>query len=368
MNEVNNPEQKTKTPDVTEVKPTPEQLKQQAKKEQEATDNLDNNDYFNDPVAKNDAPAANDPEQRTRTPEGKPKTEQFKPQEDKDQRVDSNLDGSSYFNEDSSEKKDVSVKLHNTEKTLSGRELTEDEAEVNNKFRGDQFKEKDSYNESITPPEKRKAYVEANYASTCHLNENLKDTIKTNDEYKAKMTEAQNKLYSELKEKRSEVPEITEHTVMQKVITEDAYQKYIDKERTTVKGCASKASDITPYTNNVEEAYKNIRLDYPNSSFEKDANNNGDMYVMRFTSKDCPSNSDYPTVGPETRYTPPCTENGFLGSSDLLIPEYEYSKDNGSPITDGAIYKIEHDGTETIVAYWDSDYGYFMPVKGKGDN
>ena len=36
MSEVNNPERKITTTDVPEVKPTPEQLKQRAKKEQEA--------------------------------------------------------------------------------------------------------------------------------------------------------------------------------------------------------------------------------------------------------------------------------------------------------------------------------------------
>ena len=55
----------------------------------------------------------------------------------------------------------------------------------------------------------------------------------------------------------------------------------------------------------------------------------------------------------------PCTGTGFTGSEDHLIPEYKYP---ATTPTDGAIYKIDADGNETMVGMWDKDANRFYPV------
>ncbi|WP_141567343.1 hypothetical protein [Peptoanaerobacter stomatis] len=78
------------------------------------------------------------------------------------------------------------------------------------------------------------------------------------------------------------------------------------------------------------------------------------MYVMRFTSDYCPSNEEYPKMdGSQPWNKPPCTGTGYTGSSEHLVPEYTYGR--GQDITDGAIYKIDKDGNETMVAMWNHD-------------
>ena len=75
------------------------------------------------------------------------------------------------------------------------------------------------------------------------------------------------------------------------------------------------------------------------------------MYVIRFKSDYCPSNDEFAKVDPSQPWNqPPCTSTGYLGSKERLIPEYSYGR--GHEITDGAIYKIDSNGNETMIAYW----------------
>lgn len=90
------------------------------------------------------------------------------------------------------------------------------------------------------------------------------------------------------------------------------------------------------------------------------------MYVMRFTTDFSPSNDMYPK-GDYSK--PPCTGTGFTGSTNHLVPEFQYSVDEngeysseGHEITDGAIYKIDKNGHETMIGYWDSEYERFLKV------
>ena len=93
-----------------------------------------------------------------------------------------------------------------------------------------------------------------------------------------------------------------------------------------------------------------------------------DMYVMRFTTDYSPSNDTYPKINEYTK--PPCTGTGYIGSEKHLVPEYTYSMDEkgeyngaGQEITNGAIYKVDKDGKETMVGYWNSNLGRFSEVK-----
>ena len=84
------------------------------------------------------------------------------------------------------------------------------------------------------------------------------------------------------------------------------------------------------------------------------------MYVMRVTSDYSPSNKEYPKTSEGSK--PPCTDTGYTGSKENLIPEYQYPKD-GAPIKDGAIYKVDHQGNETLVATWNKKTKEFEPVE-----
>ena len=77
------------------------------------------------------------------------------------------------------------------------------------------------------------------------------------------------------------------------------------------------------------------------------------IYYIRFTSDTNPSDIGIPNDGH------PCTGTGFTGSENHLIPEYKYP---ATTPTDGAIYKIDADGNETMVGMWDKDANRFYPV------
>lgn len=81
---------------------------------------------------------------------------------------------------------------------------------------------------------------------------------------------------------------------------------------------------------------------------------------MRFTSSTCPDNTALPNR--TNGNTPPCTETGFTGSDNCLIPEMMYEE---SPITNGAIYEIDKEGNEVMVGYWNGKR--FVSVDEKGE-
>lgn len=59
---------------------------------------------------------------------------------------------------------------------------------------------------------------------------------------------------------------------------------------------------------------------------------------------------------------PPCTENGFTGRDNCLIPEYYYNYKE-APITNGVIYVIDQLGNEKMVATWNKVDKTFDPVE-----
>lgn len=57
---------------------------------------------------------------------------------------------------------------------------------------------------------------------------------------------------------------------------------------------------------------------------------------------------------------PPCTGQGFTGSEEAMIPEYNYGQ--GQNIKNGAIYKVDKDGNEYLAAIWDKRKARFKSV------
>ncbi len=248
-------------------------------------------------------------------------------------------------------------KITNLGKSTSGKKLEGENLAINEKFRGDQFRTEDSFDASIDKA-KHDELTSSNCRTTCLLNENLDGHIANNGNIK--LSDNDKNCLKELSNYRQDLAPIKEDTIMQKVIDENQLASYMDKDnpRKTISGCVSKASDVAPFTNNVKESYENLRLDYNGNKFKETAENGGSMYVMRCTSDYCPTNGEHPVINAYTQ--PPCTGTGFLGSESHLLPEYTYGR--GQAITDGAIFKVDKNGNESIHAVWNPRKGHFKPI------
>ena len=238
----------------------------------------------------------------------------------------------------------IEVKVVNTGRTADGTDLTDMQRAINDKFRGDQFKAENSFDASVDPA-RHDELVRINHNSSCDLNENInKARVQNNNLKKKNQTTAE---LAEITAARQSAKPITADTIMQKVIPEWSVRGYCKEGWKTVGNCCAKAEDAAPFTGNVKMAYEHLRLDYTGNPYKAMAKNGESMYILRFTSKVTPDNSQLPT-----RFngnTPPCTENGFTGSSQYLIPETSYG---WSDITDGAIYEVDFEGNESLVAVW----------------
>jgi hypothetical protein len=164
--------------------------------------------------------------------------------------------------------------------------------EINEKFRGDQFKVEDSFDASIDKA-KHSILTAANCKTTCALNENLDGHLSTNDNIK--LSDIDKSCLEELANYRKDISPIKADTIVQKVIDKDQLDAYLNKDnpKVVISGCVSKASDVAPFTNNADEAYKNLRLDYNGNNFKEQAENGGEMYVMRCTSGFSPGNDEH---------------------------------------------------------------------------
>ncbi|MBQ2982940.1 MAG: hypothetical protein IJD58_12625 [Lachnospiraceae bacterium] len=264
------------------------------------------------------------------------------------------------------------TKIKNTGCSVSGAKLEGYLEEVNNKFRGDQFGFSGSFNASISA-RKRQELVGNNINMTCELGENLDGHITSNDLFQQNVSDADKERLSAL---RQSISPIKDDTVMQKVVPKGAVDFYFTVPQeggVKIGGCNAKAADAAPYTTNAKEVYGNLRLDYEGEEKVKEdgsveytggrmyknlADTDGKVNVIRFTSSFCPDNTSFPNRN--TGNSAPCTETGFAGSDNCLIPETLYDR---SPITDGAIYEIDKDGNESMVAVWDKDMNQFIKVE-----
>ncbi len=242
------------------------------------------------------------------------------------------------------------VTLKNTETTVSGKPVADNPVlvKINEMFRGDQFKASNSFNASV-PEELREDLIAVNLNSSCMLGESLDGSIPTNDKYVARYNDAEAEMRKKLEEVRASAEDITPNTVMQKAIDQKTLDGYLSGTYTTAGSCIAKAEDAAPFTNNPDDVYKNLRLDYKGSDYGNiAANPDGKVFVMRVTTTAGPDDISLPNRS--NGNTPPCTETGFTGSDNCLIPEYYYKY---SPITNGAIYEVDQDGNERMKAYWD---------------
>lgn len=166
-----------------------------------------------------------------------------------------------------------------------------------------------------------------------------------------------------LKNKRLQIDMPDEGTIMQKVIAvdtgkiEDDLSRYIkptnkrgSRTSVTVSGFVARACDAAPFTKTPQECFDSLRLDYCNTQY---VDPNQAVYLIRFTDgKDyiIPFNDIF---GGNVKKEQPETGNGYLGSSSHVIPEFvagSGERGRGAVVTDGAIFLLSPEGSETVVA------------------
>ncbi len=172
-----------------------------------------------------------------------------------------------------------------------------------------------------------------------------------------------------IKDIRDKIDAPTTETVMQKVISEEKLENYLnpknlqgDRTDCQVFGFVAKAEDSAAFTRTPQDCYDNLRLDYDETEF-KDPNK--PVYVIRFTdgkNYDIPYNQEF---NGKYEHDQPFTGNGFISSEKVAIPEYEVRKDQqsrGAVVTDGIIYKISPDGKEEPFAFFNKQDKCFEPI------
>ncbi len=164
-----------------------------------------------------------------------------------------------------------------------------------------------------------------------------------------------------LKAIRESVPMPDTDTLMQKVIPAGDIEKYMDGTYTQVGGFVTRAEDVMQLKN-YDDIYNSLRLDYPNTAY--DIISDDSLAVIRYTTSE-PSKFDIPfssEFGGVATGEAPFTGNGFTKATNgQIIPEYKCS--SLTKIDDGAqLIEIGKDGTETVIAIYDVDFGRFIPI------
>lgn len=184
-----------------------------------------------------------------------------------------------------------------------------------------------------------------------------------------------------LKEVRDNIDAPAIDTVMQKVVCVDTgninedLKHYLspknqkgEKTDCQVFGFVAKAEDVAAYTNTPQECYNNLRLDYDPGENKINPYNdpNKSVYVIRFTdgeNYDIPYSKEFGGTHSEGQ---PFTGNGFVAAKDVVIPEYKVrkdEKDRGAVVSDGIIYRINSNGIEEPVAFFNKYDKCFELIK-----
>jgi len=159
---------------------------------------------------------------------------------------------------------------------------------------------------------------------------------------------------------RKAIPKPDENTLMQKVITEDMANKYLDGTYNTIGGSVARAVD-TKHLKTIEDYYYGLRLDYEKTLFST-----GDKYyyTIRFKTEKL----DNLVIPIDSRFTSeyPFTRNGFTSGNNgrLGIPEYVFEKGIFVKPTEGSeIWRIKPDGTEELIAIFEKEQEKFVRIK-----
>ena len=165
-----------------------------------------------------------------------------------------------------------------------------------------------------------------------------------------------------LKTIRESVPMPNKETLMQKFIPASDIEKYMDGTYTQVGGFVVGAEDVVQLST-YDDIYNSCRFDYPNSVYTPLADDS--IGVIKFTTDEASKISiPYsPEMGGTVTQLSPFTGNGFTKAMNgQIIPEYNC--DGYLKLSDGAqLIEISKDGTETLRAVYDVDFGKFVAVE-----
>lgn len=181
-----------------------------------------------------------------------------------------------------------------------------------------------------------------------------------------------------IKDARDKIDAPTTETVMQKVIGVDTgnlkedLKAYFEPKtfdgkacEAHVTGCVAKANDAVLFTKTPKDCFENLRLDYDPGPGRENPYKSPEqpVYVVRFTdgtNYDIPYSKEFDKDAAKS-LDAPMTGNGLTGSKNRVIPEYDVRPENkkGAIVTDGEIYRINPDGTEDPVAYYNKKHKCF---------
>ena len=160
---------------------------------------------------------------------------------------------------------------------------------------------------------------------------------------------------------RENISNPTSDTMLQKVIPYQDIEKYMNGSYNKVGGFVTKAEDVS-HLKTYDEIYDAFRLDYPDTAFNPNADTA--LGVIRYKTEQ--ASKIEIAFGKEMGGTaigdPPFTGNGFTKATNgEIIPEYRFT--DYVKIDDGAqLVLINKDGTEILLAVYDSTKGKFVPV------
>jgi hypothetical protein len=146
------------------------------------------------------------------------------------------------------------------------------------------------------------------------------------------------------------------NTVMQKVITKNDIQKYLNGDYNNVGGFVSRATDAK-HLETFEDLYHGLRLDYNKTTFFIE---DGSCGVIRFKSSNS-SNAIIPSGGTYDAWDYPFTATGFTSgkSGRLGVPEWHLQ--NRVDFSEGAeIWQVSNNGTEKLIATYDETLKKFI--------
>ena len=146
------------------------------------------------------------------------------------------------------------------------------------------------------------------------------------------------------------------NTVMQKVITKNDIQKYLNDDYNNLGGFVSRALDAK-HLETFEDLYHGLRLDYNKTTFFIE---DGGCGVIRFKSS-YSSNAIIPSGGTYDAWDYPFTATGFTSgkSGRLGVPEWHFQ--NEIYFEDGAeIWQIDNNGAEKLIAIFDKKLKKFI--------
>ena len=160
---------------------------------------------------------------------------------------------------------------------------------------------------------------------------------------------------------------------LQKVLSPDAAEHYMGTKKDewfhtdVIRGCFARTVDVKEMRS-PDDFREGLRLDYPNTPFTKGADS---VYVFRTTAADLeqyhvpfggPTAEGRTNIEGGANMADPFTGNGFTGSNEHLVPEWE--RQESSVKAGDTIYKIGRDGSEEPVVRYHSGVGW-LPVEKK---